>query len=206
MPYKDPEKQKAFHESPRQKAYQKEYYQKNRKKIIARVMERERFLLKTDPEFVKLKNKRSRDHYYKNRKKRQKQIAEWKKKEYKKDPVFRMRMCIKSGLRSSLKRRGYTKKSRTHEVLGCSFDFFVSFMEKKFQNGMNWENYGKWELDHIVPVSLGKTEEEIVALNNYINFQPLWKEDNIKKYDKIVWEMIPAENREKYKNLIKRKR
>ena len=70
---------------------------------------------------------------------------------------------------------------------------------------MNWENYGEWELDHIIPVSLGKTEEEIMALNNYINFQPLWRKDNINKTNKIVWEIIPEENREKYKNIIERK-
>lgn len=37
-----------------------------------------------------------------------------------------------------------------------------------------------------VPVSLGKTEEEIIRLNHYTNFQPLWKKDNIIKSDKVL--------------------
>ena len=46
---------------------------------------------------------------------------------------------------------------------------------------MSWENYGKyngelnygWDIDHIIPVSNGKTEEEVVNLNHYLNLQPL---------------------------------
>jgi hypothetical protein len=46
---------------------------------------------------------------------------------------------------------------------------------------MNWENKGKigtdlnigWDLDHIIPLSSAKTEEEILKLNHYTNFQPL---------------------------------
>lgn len=46
---------------------------------------------------------------------------------------------------------------------------------------MNWENYGKcngefnfgWDIDHIIPTSSGKTEEEIIMLNHYTNLRPL---------------------------------
>jgi len=46
---------------------------------------------------------------------------------------------------------------------------------------MTWDNYGKyngepnygWDIDHIKPISLGKNEEELIELNNYINLQPL---------------------------------
>ena len=51
---------------------------------------------------------------------------------------------------------------------------------------MNWENAGKWHLDHIYPVSLAKDEEELLKLNHYTNFQPLWAVDNIKKGNKII--------------------
>ena len=204
MPYKDPKKRKAYSQSPQNKAYHREYYLKNREKLIAAQIERNK-RLEEDPEWRKKRNKKNREWYHKNKEKRGKQIQEWKNKQRDNNPAFRMQLSISAALRTSLKRKGYTKKSRTHEVLGCSYDFFVSHIETQFKEGMNWENYGEWELDHIVPVSLGKTEEEIISLNNYINFQPLWRKDNINKTNKIVWEIIPEENREKYKNIIERK-
>ena len=30
-----------------------------------------------------------------------------------------------------------------------------------------------WDLDHIIPISLAETEEDIIRLNHYTNFQPL---------------------------------
>jgi hypothetical protein len=59
---------------------------------------------------------------------------------------------------------------------------------------MTWDNYGRyngdfnygWDLDHIIPVSIGVTKEEIIELNHYTNLQPLCSKINrdIKK-DKL---------------------
>jgi hypothetical protein len=51
---------------------------------------------------------------------------------------------------------------------------------------MSFENHGKWHLDHIVPISSAKTEEEVIALNHHTNFQPLWAFDNLSKGNRIV--------------------
>ena len=76
---------------------------------------------------------------------------------------------------------GYTKKSKTFEILGIEWDGFKLYIENKFREGMSWDNYGEWEYDHIVAVSNGKTEQEVIKLNHYTNFQPLWwKENNLK--------------------------
>ena len=49
---------------------------------------------------------------------------------------------------------------------------------------MNWENTGKWHLYHTKPLKLAETEEDVIKLNHYTNFQPLWAEDNLKKGSK----------------------
>ena len=196
MPHKDRNKRLEYY---------REYYLKNREKLAASSAERQA-RLRTNPEWREEKNRKQREWYYKNREKRGKQIQEWQNKQFDNNPAFRMKKSIGSSIRTSLKRKNYTKKSRTYKILGCSYDFFVSHIESQFKEGMNWKNYGEWELDHIVPVSLGKTEEEIISLNNYINFQPLWRKDNIRKNNKIISEMIPKENREKYKEIIERKK
>jgi hypothetical protein len=87
---------------------------------------------------------------------------------------------------NSLKRKGYSKKSRTYEILGCTYEEFKLYIEKQFTKGMNWENKGQWHFDHIYPISLAKDEEELIRLNHYTNFQPLWAIDNLKKSNKII--------------------
>ena len=54
---------------------------------------------------------------------------------------------------------------------------------------MTWDNYGKWHIDHIVPISVfnyTKTEHEDFkrcwALGN---LRPLWAFDNISKGAKL---------------------
>ena len=43
-----------------------------------------------------------------------------------------------------------------------------------------------YEVDHIIPLSSAKNEEEVYGLCHYTNLQPLWAEDNLKKGDKIL--------------------
>ena len=51
---------------------------------------------------------------------------------------------------------------------------------------MTFDNRAEWSLDHIIPISLAKTEKELIKLNHYTNFQPLWKIENIKKGNKLL--------------------
>ena len=74
---------------------------------------------------------------------------------------------------------------KTLDIVGLNSDDFRKYIEKLFSDGMCWDNYGFWHLDHIKPICLAKTEEEILKFNHYTNLQPLWAEDNLKKNRKI---------------------
>ena len=69
-----------------------------------------------------------------------------------------------------LKKR-FLKKSRTYELLGCVWEEFKSHLEDNpygftiYQEGL--------DLDHIIPISSARNEEEVVILNHYNNFQLL---------------------------------
>lgn len=76
------------------------------------------------------------------------------------------------------------KSTRTKEMIGLDLAGFKSHIESKFQEGMTWENYGQWHVDHIKPISLARNEQDIVELNHYTNLQPLWASENIKKSNK----------------------
>jgi hypothetical protein len=112
---------------------------------------------------------------------------EWCKNRKKNDPIFKLSHSIRNLILGSFKRAcngKFNKSQHTQEILGCTLEEFIQHLESQFVEGMALENHGEWEIDHIIPISSGKTEEEILKLNYYTNFQPLWKEDNRKKFNK----------------------
>ena len=70
--------------------------------------------------------------------------------------------------------------------MGCSYEFLKEHLEKQFVDGMSWENRSEWHIDHIIPLSSAKNEDEIYKLCHYTNLQPLWAIDNIKKGKKLL--------------------
>lgn len=119
-----------------------------------------------------------------------KQTVEDKKEYYRKRyqkiktrPLERYSMLVRRNIVWAMK--GLKGEKRTEEILGCTFQEFRDYIESKFEPWMNWGNHGSvngkpptgpmqcHDLDHIVPVSTAKTEEELVKLNHYTNFQPL---------------------------------
>jgi hypothetical protein len=127
-----------------------------------------------------LQNKERLDKY------RNEYYKEYFKNKRNNDNLFKLTSNIRCLIYISIKKQGYTKKTKTHKILGCSFKEFKQHLEKQFTKGMNWDNIGEWHLDHIYPVSLAKTEEEIIKLNHYTNFQPMWAKENISKGNKII--------------------
>lgn len=118
-------------------------------------------------------------------------IQKQKKNAYQKyrkatDPLFKLKGNIRNLIGLSMNRNGYTKTSMTYEILGCSYEEFKVYIESKFLEGMSWDNRSEWHLDHIIPVSYGLTEEEILALNHHSNFQPLWAIDNLRKSNRYI--------------------
>lgn len=113
-------------------------------------------------------------------------LTNWEKDRAVVDEVYRFARITQRAIRDGFKRKGYNKTNRTQEILGCSYEEFREYIQSKFQIGMTFDNYGDWELDHIIPISTASTLEEVKKLNHYTNFQPLWKEDNRKKGNKII--------------------
>jgi hypothetical protein len=152
----------------------KEYNLKNKDKI------------KNQRKIYRLKNlskfkQKDQKYYKKNKKVRQQKNKLWHKNKILKDNVFALKIRIRGLINQSLKRHGYTKKSKTFEILGCDFETFKKHIELQFIDGMNWESRGEWHIDHVIPVSSAKDEGEMILLNHYLNLQPLWANDNLSK-------------------------
>ena len=111
----------------------------------------------------------------------------------KNDLFFRFKNRLRTLLRNAITKQGYTKKSKSFEILGCDYDTFITHIQYMFTEGMTWENHGQWHIDHIIPLSKAKTEEEVIKLNHYTNLQPLWAKDNLKKSNKHTETYNPTE-------------
>lgn len=109
---------------------------------------------------------------------------EGRRKRYAEDPLFALSSRIRNIVSKAFRKMGYSKTSKTNEILGCSFEELKLHIESQFIEGMSWENRSRWHIDHKVPISWGKTEEEIIALNHYSNLKPMWALDNILKNNK----------------------
>ncbi|KKM96146.1 hypothetical protein LCGC14_1181060 [marine sediment metagenome] len=99
----------------------------------------------------------------------------------KKDINFKIVSYLRTRVWGALK--GKAKSQSTMKLIGCNIIFLKQYLEKRFKIGMNWNNYGKWHIDHIKPCcsfDLSKVSEQLKCFN-YKNLQPLWAIDNLSK-------------------------
>ena len=130
------------------------------------------------------KFKKRRKGYYENNKEKHNKYFIKKRNE---TPTFKLTDNMRRRVNIFLKLNNITKRNKTFDIVGCSPECLKEYLEQKFTEGMSWELMGKFiHVDHIIPLSSAKTEEEIYRLCHYTNLQPLWAEDNLKKGSKIL--------------------
>jgi hypothetical protein len=99
------------------------------------------------------------------------------------NPDIRIKANLRKRLSYLLRLSLVKKTEQTMDLLGCSLDFFKSYLSSLFTEGMSFDNYGKWHLDHKKPCyyfDLTKEEDRAVCFH-YTNIQPMWAIDNLKK-------------------------
>jgi hypothetical protein len=109
-----------------------------------------------------------------------------------KDPIFRFSKNVRSLTYNGFKNNGFSKNSKTSNLLGISIKEFREYIINKFEEWMTLENQGiyngnyneTWQLDHITPISTATTIEEVIKLSHYTNFQPLCSRKNKEKRNK----------------------
>lgn len=137
----------------------------------------------TPGHYYKLNPDYYKEYYKKWRKENKTAVQQIQKRHYHKklkyDPVYQLRASVGSRIRQCLKTRNQKKLGSAANYLGCSYEFLKSHLEMQFKEGMTWDNYGKWEIDHIYPLSKGGSF-------HYSNLQPLWEQDNLIKSDTLL--------------------
>jgi len=155
-------KRKIYHEEHKEElrdsklTQSREYYYKNRSRLIQKS---KKYYLENYNEEWKKKNR----DYQRNRRS--------------KDLLFKLSGDIRRRTVLALFRSKWTNDSN-YKLLGLGLEDLRNYIEKQFKKGMNWENFGEWEIDHITPLSSAKNESELLRLAKYHNIRPLWKSVN----------------------------
>lgn len=153
------------------------YYEKNKEKINNyNITYNKNYRIENQEkikEYNKIHQKEKEEHYKK-----------YRKNKYNEDSLYKLKQVSRNFISKSFRKNGFTKTSRTHEMLGCSFEEFKIHLESLWKSWMNWDNYGNpkdgvlelnktWDIDHIIPLSNAITIEDVITLNHYTNLQPL---------------------------------
>ena len=178
------------------KEEEREYYKQYRKDHADKIKQRKRQYRIDHIDEIKRRDKQ----YYEDNADRIKQQTKQYRKTHKektrerhnsrrqKDPTYKLTCSLRTRLCMALKQNN--KAGSAVKDLGCSIPDFKQYIEKKFQSGMTWNNYGRqgWHFDHIISLSKFNLQDRtqlLIALN-YTNYQPLWWRDNIVKWNLSV--------------------
>jgi hypothetical protein len=154
------------------KEYHKNYYLKNKAEL--QEYRKEYWIKNSD------KIKESRIGYYKTEKYKV-YNREYKRYKNSTDDLYKFRNSIRNRLKQFFKYSGIKKPCETEILIGGNFEVAKKHIESNFIEGMSWNNYGQWHIDHIKPLALAKTKDDVISLCNYTNLQPLWAKDNLIK-------------------------
>lgn len=181
------------------KYYMHHYCKECEKEINKKYYNKEK--IKQKNKLYRQKNKEKIKKYYNNE-----YLKKWRKenpdkvkkhienmrKKINNDLILKMKVLARDNVRNAFRRKGYSKNTKTIEILGCNHNTFIRHLLQTFKNNYGYEYNGteKVHIDHIIPLATAKTEDEIIKLCNYKNLQLLKAEDNIKKGCKLDYKIV----------------
>ena len=118
----------------------------------------------------------------------------YEKERRKIDPIYKLKVNMRRRLHHFYKSKNRKKTNSTFKLVGCTPDFLKEHLEKQFyphpttNEPMTWKNntINGWHVDHIDPLDLAITQDNVLKLMYYTNLRPLWADENRKKSNKII--------------------
>lgn len=182
----------------KKKIYLGEYYKNNKEKAILKGIEYRKNHQEDIKNYSKEWRQKNREQIKKKKavyfQKNKKRIQARVRRNYayvlayqnkrRQDPKIRLNASISESVRYCLK---YGKNGLGwEELVGYTLNQLIKHLEKQFKLGMSWNNYGKWHVDHKVPVSaFNFTSSEHIDFKRcwaLKNLQPLWARENFSKH------------------------
>lgn len=140
-------------------------------------------------------NKEHRKEYLKEYREKKTDDIRKTKRDYERnrksrDPLYRLISNFRTAIYQVLKENRVDKNQSYFNVLRYTPEELINHLEKQFSDGMSWENYGKWHVDHKLPITSFNIQEmgddEFMKCWSLDNLQPMWGRENIQKSNKIV--------------------
>ena len=135
------------------------------------------------------KSREYRKRWRTNNPEKYKEANRVKKRRKMKDVNFRLIDSMRKQVWHAVRRYKGVKETKTANLIGIKINEFRKYLELKFKEGMSWDNYGSWHIDHIKPVShfnFQKDKEELKKCFHYTNLQPMWAKENARKGNRWV--------------------
>lgn len=176
-----------------QSASSKKYAAENKDKVKERQKARNKLASPNIREKRLASNKAWREA---NKEKNAERMAKWQSqnkghireynKKYRKTAIWKVINHTANTMKRCI-RGGYTD-DRSTKKLGYTPTQLKAHIERQFLPGMDWSNYGDWEIDHITPVrqffSEGVTDPRVISA--LPNLRPAWKSENRAKGGKRI--------------------
>ena len=106
------------------------------------------------------------------------------------DPLYKLVANFRTAIWTVLKENNMDKYGHYFEILQYSPEELSIHLENQFTEGMTWENYGEWHVDHKLPITAFNFQEigdnEFMRCWGLDNLQPMWADENIRKSNKIL--------------------
>ena len=173
------------------KRYDKTYRDNHKEEIKSKAKLRNENLSLEEKEKQKEYFKKYMVSWRKNNKDKIKAYYMKDNKKRKENSFLHFKDQIRHEILRSFKSKGKIKNYHTKDIVGIDLDKLYFYLKKTYKNnyGIEWDGIEKVHIDHIIPLSTANTEEEIIELCHYTNLQLLKEKDNLRKYNKLNWEL-----------------
>jgi hypothetical protein len=107
------------------------------------------------------------------------------------DPAYKLIANFRTAIYQVLKENNVEKNKHYFDILRYTPEELISHLENLFTDGMTWENYGEWHVDHKTPISSFNFEsiddDSFTECWSLENLQPMWGKENIVKGNNIIY-------------------
>ena len=186
----------VYKKTPNCKNRGKKYYENNTEKCLLACKKWRENNLDKAKETGKL-------NHIKNKEKEQVQHLIWLKnhpdkiRKYSNNRYYKNKDKIDAKLNKNISKhmwealKGNKQGRHWEKLVNYTLQDLIKHLEKRFTNGMTWDNYGKygWHIDHIIPIYLWEfnsyNDREFKQCWCLANLQPLWAKDNLRKGNRV---------------------